>query len=105
MEYNGFKGITWDSIRNKWYTRITFANVRYAIGRFNTEEEAMKAYRIAQEMGVVKFKAWYFKDPAHRGSILDSNIFPLVLSKEENKIKTFSFLVDSSQEENNQISW
>lgn len=99
------KGITWDAKRNKWYTRIMFAKVRYAIGRFDTQQEAIAAYQAAQEMGVVKFKAWYSKDPAHRGSLFDTAATSSTFIEEENKIKSFSFLKDSNEEEKSLLSW
>lgn len=39
-----YKGVHWDKARNKWATHIGFNKKHYALGRFNNEEDAAKAY-------------------------------------------------------------
>jgi hypothetical protein len=39
-----YKGVHWDKSRNKWTTRIKVMYKSVYIGRFDTEEEAAKAY-------------------------------------------------------------
>lgn len=42
-----FKGVTWDSIMNRWAARIYPAGKSKRLGRFKTEIEAAKAYDAA----------------------------------------------------------
>lgn len=39
-----YKGVSWSTNRNKWWTEITFEGKTYFLGRFKSEEEAAKAY-------------------------------------------------------------
>lgn len=39
-----YKGVSWNSRRNKWKSCITSSNQRIFLGYFNTETEAAKAY-------------------------------------------------------------
>ena len=39
-----YKGVCWDKHRNKWLSYVTFENKFITLGRFNTEEEAARAY-------------------------------------------------------------
>lgn len=39
-----YRGVHWDKARNKWATHIGFNKKHYALGRFNNEEDAAKAY-------------------------------------------------------------
>lgn len=41
---SSFKGVSWSEERKKWCVNFGFRNKRYAVGRFNTEIEAAKAY-------------------------------------------------------------
>jgi len=52
------KGVSWDRKRSKWKASIKYKGIHYTIGRFNTIEEASKAYR--------KKELTYFKEYARR---------------------------------------
>jgi len=39
-----YKGVYWDTNRNKWQSRITVMHQTIYLGRFDTEEEAGRAY-------------------------------------------------------------
>ena len=39
-----YKGVSWDSSRNKWISSIQYNGKTYHIGRFDNEEECAKAY-------------------------------------------------------------
>jgi len=41
---SGYRGVTWDDAHNKWRTRIMVSSKAIHIGRFNTAEEAARAY-------------------------------------------------------------
>lgn len=43
IRYSNYKGVTFDKSRNKWKSTLTIDGVKYNIGRFNTEEEAIQA--------------------------------------------------------------
>jgi len=102
---SAFKGVTWDNIRNKYYARIAFSGVRYALGRYDTYEEAVEAYKEAWNMGAIKLKAWYAKDPQHRGKLVEYAKGTSQFKDEESKMKTFSKLLDSSEEDNKEYIW
>lgn len=40
-----YTGVSWDKARNKWQVGIKINGKRYALGRFNCEEEARKVYQ------------------------------------------------------------
>lgn len=44
------KGYSWNKLKNKWQSHITFNWKRYHLGYFNTEEEARQAYLNAKEI-------------------------------------------------------
>ena len=100
-----FKGVSFDRFRNKYYARIAFSGVRYALGRFETEQEAIEVYKEAWNMGAVKLKAWYSKDPQYRGKLVEYSRGVSEYEKEESKIKSFSKLLDSIEEDNKEYSW
>lgn len=100
-----FKGVAYDNIRNKWYTRIAFSGVRYALGRFESYEEAVEAYKEAWNMGGVKLKAWYNKDPQYRGKLVEFVKGSSKFIPEEERIKKFSILLDGFEEDNKQYQW
>lgn len=105
FDYSRFRGVSWDNIRKKWYSRITFSGKRYALGRYDTEEEAAEAYKTAQEMGQSEFKAWYNKDPEHRGPLVDKKIRNSDFVEDEDLIKTISFLKDSAEIDKKEFQW
>lgn len=41
---SGFKGVCWDSSRNKWGAQIGFNGKKYHLGRFDKIENAVSAY-------------------------------------------------------------
>ncbi len=41
---HGYKGVYWDSRRNKWYVQANFQNKTYSLGSFTDKIEAAKAY-------------------------------------------------------------
>lgn len=41
---SGFKGVSWDSSRNKWIASIQHGGKTHHIGRFDNEEECARAY-------------------------------------------------------------
>lgn len=100
-----FKGVAYDNIRNKYYARIAFSGVRYALGRFETYQEAVEAYKEAWNMGAIKLKAWYNSDPEIRGKLGDYAKGTTRFSEEEEKIKSFSHLLDSFEEDNKEYQW
>lgn len=100
-----FKGVSYDRKRRKWYARIAFSGVRYALGRYDTEEEAQAAYLEAFNMGGIRIKAWYNKPPEYRGKLGTGVAGSSNFLDEEDKIKSFSFLLDGSEEENKEYSW
>ena len=40
---SGFKGVSWDSARGKWFGKVQFGNKQYPVGRFDTIEQAVDA--------------------------------------------------------------
>lgn len=44
-----FKGVTWDKARGKWQAKICAGYNRVALGRFELEEDAARAYDAAAE--------------------------------------------------------
>ena len=42
-----FKGVVWDKSRNKWKAQIKLNGVNKALGRFDSEEDAARAYDAA----------------------------------------------------------
>lgn len=100
-----FKGVAYDNIRDKWYSRIAFSGVRYALGRFESYEEAVEAYKEAWNMGGVKLKAWYNKEPQYRGKLVEYARGTTEFKDEESKIKTFSHLLDGFEEDNKDYRW
>lgn len=100
-----YKGVAWDNIRNKWYARVTFAGVRYALGRYNTYEEANEVYEAAWAVGGAKVKAWYNLPAEYRGNLLDFVRGVSVHQTEENQIKSYNVLKDSAIEEEKDYKW
>ncbi len=100
-----FKGVSWDAKRNKWYARIAFSGVRYALGRFETYEQAIAAYEEAYAMGGVRLKSWYNKPPEYRGKLGESISGVSAFIKEEDRIKAFESLLDGKNEEENEFRW
>jgi hypothetical protein len=49
------KGYCWDKNRNKWMVRFSSNRKQYFIGRYETEEEARLAYKIARLIHSVIF--------------------------------------------------
>jgi hypothetical protein len=45
--HSKFKGVTWDSSRNKWKSSVMFNGTITFLGRFDSEEEAAAAYESA----------------------------------------------------------
>lgn len=41
---SGYKGVTWDKNRNKWFAQTKLAQKKINLGRFSTKEEAALAY-------------------------------------------------------------
>ena len=100
-----FKGVAWDGQRKKWYTRIAFSGVRYALGRFDTYEQALAAYQEAYAMGGVRVKAWYNKPPEYRGKLGESIFGVSDYNDEESKLKQFSSFIDGKEAEENEFKW
>lgn len=44
---SGYKGVSWNKQRNKWYSCICVNNKTKSLGKFNTKEEAAEAYNKA----------------------------------------------------------
>lgn len=53
-----YKGVCWDKNRKKWRARIVIGGVEKYLGRYNSEEEANSAYRLAAQ----EFHGEYWKD-------------------------------------------
>lgn len=51
----GIRGVSFDSTRNKYRAQIEFKGKHYNLGRFDTKEEAKKAYEEAKEKLHKKF--------------------------------------------------
>lgn len=100
-----FKGVAFDKKRKKWYARIAFSGVRYALGRYDTQEEAIAAYQEALNMGGIRMKAWYNKAPEYRGKLGVDVSGVSDLQNEEDKLRSFSSLIDGIEEENKQFIW
>ena len=51
MRHNtsGYKGVIWDSNRNKWKAEIYFKKKCYFLGRYNKKEDAIKVRKEAEE--------------------------------------------------------
>lgn len=47
---SGYKGVTYEKCRKKWYASIKTNNVQKNLGRFSTPEEASAAYLAAQRI-------------------------------------------------------
>jgi hypothetical protein len=58
---SGFKGVTWEKLRNKWSAEITFKYKHFHIGRFDTALHAAMAYDIAAKDLHGKFAKLNFK--------------------------------------------
>lgn len=52
---SGYKGVTWDKHRKKWMAAIRVNYKRMYLGRFNTKEEAAKAYNDAAKLHFGEF--------------------------------------------------
>lgn len=102
---SSFKGVAWDAKRGKWYARIAFSGVRYALGRFETYEQALAAYQEAYAMGGMKLKAWYNKSPEYRGKLGESITYKSEFNEEEDKLKLFSSFVDGKEAEEDEYRW
>lgn len=46
---SGYKGVRWDSSRNKWMAEIIFKKKKYYLGRFDKKEDAIKVRKEAEE--------------------------------------------------------
>jgi len=46
---SGHVGVTWNSTRNRWTSRIMFQGKSYTLGYFDNKEEAIKARKEAEE--------------------------------------------------------
>jgi hypothetical protein len=44
---SGYKGVSWDKEKEKWYTSIRLNEKTISLGRYNTAEEASEAYKKA----------------------------------------------------------
>lgn len=59
-----YRGVSWNSERNKWKAQIQLNNKNKPIGRFNTEIEAAKAYDLEAKKLFGEFARLNFKENA-----------------------------------------
>jgi hypothetical protein len=55
-----YKGVTWDTARGKWTASIMVSRRRYALGRFENEEDAARAYDDAAQRWFGEFSRLNF---------------------------------------------
>jgi hypothetical protein len=70
-----YKGVSWDSSRNKWVAQIKFEREQYFLGRFDSEESAAKAYDDAAKDRFGEFARLNFQEPffkPHKETIICS---------------------------------
>lgn len=65
------KGCYWDNKRKKWVVKIMKSGVRYCVGRFKTEQEAIDSYKAAESMLLSEFLNWYSFSPSLRPKITE----------------------------------
>lgn len=56
---SGYKGVYWDTARNKWHAQIVFKGKIYFLGRYIDKKDAIKARKKAEEKMFCKFLEWY----------------------------------------------
>lgn len=54
---SGIRGVSFDNASGKWVAKIGYNNRRKYLGRFNTPDEAVAAYRTAAESILEKHKS------------------------------------------------
>lgn len=57
---SGFKGVSWDKARGKWQAGIGLNGTRKALGRFDSAEDAARAYDAAALANYGEFAALNF---------------------------------------------
>lgn len=62
---SGFKGVTFDTARNRWMAQLVFKGVTYLKKRFKTAEEAARAYDVSAHEVFGSSATTNFKDYQH----------------------------------------
>lgn len=54
-----YKGVSWDSKRNKWIVQITINHKHYYLGRYDNKDKAIEIRKLAEQYKKNNFAKWY----------------------------------------------